>query len=802
MAAAFEGLVAPTSGTPVYKEECALCFSTAESMGGLFICMKTFQSYCKDCLELYTLRTNNRAFLQMVTTKKKIEADPASEPVQKKPTKLAIGVEGGFDVNAPKYEYTNAYSVVEMPGYKRFKLDSPDLPQGAKVTADAIVAAETASMVNEAAAWEEQRKVSKHADNLVQLDNGVKVPPSGFKCEKCDITDNVWLNLSDGSILCGRRFFDGSGGNNHAIDHFEETGKQYPLAVKLGTITADGADVYSYEEDDMVVDPHLSKHLKHFGINVLEQVKTVKTMAEMEIQANMELQFEQGAILEAGVKLVPKYGPGFTGLRNLGNSCYMNSVMQVLFSLEQFTSEFGNSASDIFATTQVDRPTEDFYLQLCKLGHGLLSGRYSEPPKEGEDEDKEACIVPKMFKQVAGKGHPEFSGPGQQDASEYLSHVCELMTRSARKYGHGDPTKQFQFEMETRVQCNSSQKVKYMDRTETSLGVAIDLSLAENAEEVAAYNDRKTAAETAGTKFEEPVVRPQVALTKLLTFDPEVVDNWYSSAIKAKTSCTRLTLFKSFPKYLVLRMNRFSLAADWTPVKLDVSLEIPDELDLTKFKSTGLQDGEEELPEGEAEPAPAVEIDEGMVTQLASMGFDVEGCKKAVFNNPTSIEAAMEWVMAHMGDPDFTAPFQAPGAAPAAGADDADAPSEESIMMLSSMGFTPDQAKFALKQTSNNLERAADWLFNHAGDVDSLMAADAASASTAAAPQEPSSAGSGSGKYRLKAFISHIGRTAHSGHYVCHVNKEGTWYLFNDGRVAVSQKPPITMGYVYFFESI
>jgi ubiquitin carboxyl-terminal hydrolase 5/13 len=34
------------------------------------------------------------------------------------------------------------------------------------------------------------------------------------------------------------------------------------LAVKLGTITSDAkADVYSYDEDDMVEDPNLAIHL-------------------------------------------------------------------------------------------------------------------------------------------------------------------------------------------------------------------------------------------------------------------------------------------------------------------------------------------------------------------------------------------------------------------------------------------------------------------------------------------------------------------------------------------------------------
>ncbi|CAF5166246.1 unnamed protein product, partial [Rotaria magnacalcarata] len=37
---------------------------------------------------------------------------------------------------------------------------------------------------------------------------------------------------TDGAILCGRKFFDGTGGNNHAAEHYYRT--KYPLAVKLG----------------------------------------------------------------------------------------------------------------------------------------------------------------------------------------------------------------------------------------------------------------------------------------------------------------------------------------------------------------------------------------------------------------------------------------------------------------------------------------------------------------------------------------------------------------------------------------
>ena len=59
----------------------------------------------------------------------------------------------------------------------------------------------------------------------MQLNNGKKIPPKGWRCEVegCNMTENLWLNLTDGSIMCGRRFYDGTGGNNHAVEHYKNT---------------------------------------------------------------------------------------------------------------------------------------------------------------------------------------------------------------------------------------------------------------------------------------------------------------------------------------------------------------------------------------------------------------------------------------------------------------------------------------------------------------------------------------------------------------------------------------------------
>ena len=44
-------------------------------------------------------------------------------------------------------------------------------------------------------------------------------------------------------------------------------------------------------------------------------------------------------------------------------------------------------------------------------------------------------------------------------------------------------------------------------------------------------------------------------------------------------------------------------------------------------------------------------------------------------------------------------------------------PDEDSISQLINFGFTRPQCVKALKCTSGNMERAADWLFNHPDDT-------------------------------------------------------------------------------------
>ncbi|XP_042235263.1 ubiquitin carboxyl-terminal hydrolase 5-like isoform X2 [Homarus americanus] len=802
----FTKILIPKGGDKVYKDECMFNFDTPESETGLYVCLNTFHGWSKEHVTKYSQKSGNCVFLHLRRNKKELPPEKEMEP-EKKIARLAIGVEGGFNPDASKkrYEYEEHNSLVILPDFDIIPLPNPDLPEIAQQSVAGILKAESALHLAEveaaAGAWDgEVRQVTKHADTLKQLDNGIKVPPNGWKCEHCDKTDNLWLNLTDGKILCGRRQLDGSGGNNHAVEHFEKT--KYPLSVKLGTITQDGnADVYSYDEDDMVLDPNLVKHLAHFGINVKVMEKTEKTMLELEIDYNQRA-WEWSRLTESGTKLVPKFGPGFAGMRNLGNSCYVNSVMQVLFTVPGFVERFYHLGQTIRESYRGSNPAEDFNVQMSKLAHGLLSGRYAVAPDTIDEnldtDDLQPGISPLMFRTLVGKGHAEFSTKKQQDSMEFLEHIIKMT--ACNSAGAADPGSCFKFEVEDKFVCSASGKVRYVTRPDQYLPLPVPMEEAVNKEEVAAYQAQKTDAQAS-----QKVIQPEEQVRAKIPFDvclsklasPEQIVA-YSSAAEKEVAMQKITRLRTFPDYLVIQLVKFGIGQDWVPMKYDVSIDMPESLDLSVLRGFGLQPGEEELPETAAPSPKEPEIDAEIVQQLAEMGFPWEACRKAVhLTGNSGTEAAMNWVMEHMGDPDFADPLVIKNTS---SRNDNFTPNEEGLAMLMSMGFTREQAALALKETSNSLERAADWIFSHQHELDSLLAAQSGAAAVPP-PQKPSYT-DGPSKYELTAFISHMGTSIFVGHYVCHIKKDGEWTIFNDNKVSKSVDPPLDLGYIYLYKRV
>lgn len=776
----------PEPTNRIFKHECCVSFDTPKSEGGLYVDMASFLAFGKDFVNWNYEKTRNPVYLHIKQTKKVIAEDRPS----KKPTILAIGIEGGFGSGEPEYEET--YSIVILPDYATLPFPSVELPEKVRLAVDAILLAEGAERKEQVAAWVAEKQVSAYASSLQQIDNGIIVPPSGWKCAKCDKTDNLWLNLTDGMILCGRKNWDGTGGNNHAVEYYNET--KYPLAVKLGTITADleAADVFSYPEDESVIDPLLPQHLAHFGIDFSSLQKTEMTTAERELDQNTN--FDWNRIQESTEALQPLFGPGYTGLVNLGNSCYLAATMQVAYTTQAFISRYyaNQSLKSAFDAAPAD-PTVDLNMQLTKLSHGLLSGRYSIPSSE-----KQEGIPPRMFKTVIAASHPEFSTMRQQDALEFFLHLLEQVERVNAGNPKLDPSRNFKFGIEDRIHCPSG-KVAYNRRYDYILSLNIPLHEATNKDQLEAFKKLKSQAELEGKDIDAgEVVRPRVPLEACLaSFSaPEEVMDFYSTALKAKTTATKTTGLTSFPDYLVLHMRKFVMEDGWVPKKLDVYIDVPDIIDISHMQSKGLQPGEELLPEsggdGDAEPTKLVANQE-IVSQLLSMGFGQLLCEKAAINTGNvGVEEAMNWLLSHMDDPDINDPISDKPRNAAISVD------QSKVDTLLSFGFQEDLARKALMASGGDIEKATDWIFSN---PDASSASDMDTSSSSAVPAD-AELPDGSGKYRLLGFVSHMGTSTHCGHYVAHIYKDGKWVLYNDEKVGASVNPPKDMGYLYFFERL
>lgn len=407
---------------------------------------------------------------------------------------------------------------------------------------------------------------------------------------------------------------------------------------------------------------------------------------------------------------------------------------------------------------------------------------------------------------MVGRGHREFSTKKQQDAHEYLTYLFELIERNLRRdvanTSHMNPVDSFRFQLEDRLECSQSHQVRYKRRDEVCLSLPISKDLAINKEKVQEFEKRKADIASRGEKLEPgDIVRPEIRLEdclKLFT-QQEIIADFYSTAVKSSVNALKTTLIATFPDYLLIQARKFDFAPDWTPIKLDISLQVPDILDLNEFKSTGLKQGETELPEESNE----IQLNEAIINQLVDMGFSLEGSKRAVYNTreANDSEAAVNWAVAHMEDADFNSPFKVPSAKrqtePSKTVKSFD---EDAISSLMSFGFNRNQAIKALEATNNNLERAADWIFNHAEELMDVNESEPSASSSV--EQTGVKYRDGNGLYQLVAFISHMGTNANVGHYVAHILKDGQWTIFNDENVAKSENPPKDLAYLYLYKRI
>eukprot|EP00808_Paulinella_micropora_P027091 g71682.t1 len=410
------GIRAPNVHDKVHKTECTKCFDTDESPGGVDVCLTCFNGSCtgqKQHNHLHNTVAKHHVVCNIIKKEKPREKTAEELEREKNPKTL----DDVLNDKGPSYEFTTQVRCLTC----KCNIQSTNAKVAPIVAA--LLKKDDAS-VSQEMKYEEKRRTCPHTENLKQDPDATKVQAKGVAhCSSCDINQDLWLCLTCGYLGCSRKIHErmgGGGGNNHMVDH--NASKKHTPVVKMGTVTAEGtADIWCYECDRNVIDPHFAAHLKHLGIDMSSQEKTSKTMAELELEKTLDMDFDS-VIGDDGKEAVLAYGAGKTGLQNLGNTCYMASVLQVLFTIPSFQRRYFGQGMQHLTECKSSRPAECWFCQWAKLGEGLMSGRYSPAPSKQalelhlrvEDETKNTEKKQKVEKQ-AGPLQPGSYFPSTQN---------------------------------------------------------------------------------------------------------------------------------------------------------------------------------------------------------------------------------------------------------------------------------------------------------------------------------------------------------------------------------------------------